>query len=100
MSACEQANNQRILDYFDEHYYGGGSTDAAELESTRALWDPTFNSGSWVEEWYFDGPMMLIPRFQNWIQTYYTGTKSSISEYSFSSGTDSLVCLLYTSRCV
>jgi hypothetical protein len=91
MSAYEQANNQRILDYFDEHYYGGGSTAAAELESTRALWDPTFNSGSWVEEWYFDGPMMLIPRFQNWIQTYYPGTKSSISEYSFSSGTDSLV---------
>jgi hypothetical protein len=91
MSAYEQTNNQRILDYFDEHYYGGGSTDGAELESTRALWDPTFNSGSWVEEWYFDGPMMLIPRFQSWIQTYYPGTKLSISEYSFSSGTDPLV---------
>jgi hypothetical protein len=91
MSAYEQTNNQRILDYFDEHYYGGGSTDAAELESTRALWDPTFNSGSWVEEWYFDGPMMLIPRFQSWIRTYYPGTKLSISEYSFSSGTDPLV---------
>jgi len=22
---------KRILDYFDEHYYGGGSTDAAEF---------------------------------------------------------------------
>jgi hypothetical protein len=91
MSAYEQANHHRILDYFDEHYYGGGSTNSAELESTRALWDPTFNSGSWVEEWYFDGPMMLIPRFQSWIQTYYPGTKLSISEYSFSSGTDPLV---------
>ena len=91
MSAYEQANHHRILDYFDEHYYGGGSTNSAELESTRALWDPAFNSGSWVEEWYFDGPMMLIPRFQSWIQTYYPGTKLSISEYSFSSGTDPLV---------
>ena len=91
MAAYEQANNQRILDYFDEHYYGGGSTDAAELASTRALWDPTFNSGSWVEQFYFDGPMQLIPRFQNWIQTYYPGTKLSISEYSFSSGTNPLV---------
>jgi len=91
MSAYEQANHQRILDYFDEHYYGGGSTNALELESTRALWDPTFNSGSWVEQWYFDGPMMLIQRFQSWIQTYYPGTKLSISEYSFSSGTDPLV---------
>ncbi len=91
MAAYDQANHQRILDYFDEHYYGGGSTDAAELASTRALWDPTFNSGSWVEQYYFDGPMMLLPRFQNWIQTYYTGTKLSISEYSFSSGTNPLV---------
>ncbi len=91
MAAYDQANNQRILDYFDEHYYGGGSTDAAELASTRALWDPTFNSGTWVELYYFDGPMMLLPRFQNWIQTYYPGTKLSISEYSFSSGTNPLV---------
>ncbi len=91
MAAYEQTNHQRILDYFDEHYYGGGSTDAAELASTRALWDSTFNSGSWVEQYYFDGPMMLLPRFQNWIATYYPGTKLSISEYSFSSGTNPLV---------
>ena len=91
MAAYDATNHQRILDYFDEHYYGGGSTDAAELESTRALWDPTFNSGSWVEQWYFDGPMQLLPRFESWIQTYYPGTKLSISEYSFSSGTNPLV---------
>ena len=91
MAAYEQTIHQRILDYFDEHYYGGGSTDAAELASTRALWDSTFNSGSWVEQYYFDGPMMLLPRFQNWIATYYPGTKLSISEYSFSSGTNPLV---------
>jgi Glycoside hydrolase family 44/Bacterial Ig-like domain (group 3) len=94
MAAYETANHQRILDYFDEHYYGGGSTDAAELESTRTLWDPTFDSGSWVEQWYFDGPMQLVPRFQSWIQTYYPGTKLSISEYSFASGTDPLVDML------
>ena len=94
MAAYEKANQQRILDYFDEHYYGGGSTDAAELESTRALWDSTFNSGSWVEQYYFFGPMQLIPRFQSWIQTYYPGTKLSISEYSFASGTNPLVDML------
>src|ERR1700723_384678 len=88
---AQQSTHQRIPDYFDEHNYGGGSIDAAELASTRALWDPTFNSGSWVEQFYFDGPMMLLPRFQNWIQTYYPGTKLAISEYSFSSGTNPLV---------
>ena len=91
MAAYDAASHQRILDYFDEHYYGGGSTDAAELASTRALWDSTFNSGSWVEQYFFNGPMMLLPRFRSWIQTYYPGTKLSISEYSFASGTNPLV---------
>jgi hypothetical protein len=94
MAAYDAANHQRILDYFDEHYYGGGSTDALELADTRSLWDPTYNSGTWVEQYYFDGPMMLLPRFRNWIQTYYPGTKLSISEYSFAMGTNPLVDML------
>src|SRR5271163_1757085 len=94
MAAYDAANNQRILDYFDEHYYGGGSTDALELADTRSLWDPTYNSGTWVEQYYFDGPMNLLPRFQSWIQTYYPGTKLSISEYSFAMGTNPLVDML------
>jgi glycosyl hydrolase family 44/Big-like domain-containing protein len=94
MATYDQANHQRILDYFDEHYYGGGSTDALELADTRSLWDPTYDSGTWVEQFYFDGPMNLIPRFQNWIQTYYPGTKLSISEYSFAMGTNPLVDML------
>jgi len=94
MAAYDAANHQRVLDYFDEHYYGGGSTDALELADTRSLWDPTYNSGTWVEQFYFDGPMSLLPRFQNWIQTYYPGTKLSISEYSFAMGTNPLVDML------
>jgi Glycoside hydrolase family 44/Bacterial Ig-like domain (group 3) len=94
MAAYDAAHNQRILDYFDEHYYGGGSTDALELADTRSLWDPTYNSGTWVEQFYFDGPMNLLPRFRNWIATYYPGTKLSISEYSFAMGTNPLVDML------
>src|SRR5277367_3381726 len=94
MAAYDAANHQRILDYFDEHYYGGGSTDALELADTRSLWDPTYNSGTWVEQYYFDGPMNLLPRFRSWIQTYYPGTKLSISEYSFAMGTNPLVDML------
>src|SRR5580692_2860354 len=94
MAAYDAAHNQRILDYFDEHYYGGGSTDALELADTRSLWDPTYNSGTWVEQFFFDGPMNLLPRFRSWIQTYYPGTKLSISEYSFAMGTNPLVDML------
>ncbi len=83
MRSYAQKNGKRVLDYFDEHYYGGSTTDNAyELESTRSFWDPTYNSGTWVEQYYF-GNMQLIPRFQSWIQQYYPGTKLAFSEYSW-----------------
>ncbi len=91
MAAYDQAHGQRILDYFDEHYYFDVSTPAAQLASTRTLWDPTYNGGTWVEQYDFDGPMQLIPRFRNWISTYYPGTLLSLSEYSIDSGQKSIV---------
>jgi hypothetical protein len=91
MAAYDKANGQRILDYFDEHYYFNTSTPAAQLASTRTLWDPTYNGGTWVEQYDFNGPMQLIPRFRNWISTYYPGTLLSLSEYSIDSGQKSIV---------
>jgi hypothetical protein len=91
MAAYEQANGQRILDYFDEHYYPDVSTPAIQLASTRTLWDPTYNGGTTVEQYDFMGPMMLIPRFRSWISQYYPGTLLSISEYSIDSGQKSIV---------
>jgi hypothetical protein len=91
MAAYEQTNHLRLLDYFDEHYYFDVSTPAAQLASTRTLWDPTYNGGTWVEQYDFNGPMQLIPRFKNWINTYYPGTKLSLSEYSIDSGQKSIV---------
>jgi len=91
MAAYEKNNKLRLLDYFDEHYYFDVSTPAAQLASTRTLWDPTYNGGTWVEQYDFDGPMQLIPRFKTWISTYYPGTKLSLSEYSIDSGQKSIV---------
>src|SRR5271156_1179016 len=91
MAAYDKAHGQRILDYFDEHYYFNTSTPAAQLASTRTLWDPTYNGGTWVEQWDFNGPMQLIPRFRSWISTYYPGTLLSLSEYSIDSGQKSIV---------
>ena len=91
MAAYQQQHGQRLLDYFDEHYYFDVSSPAAQLASTRTLWDPTYNGGTWVEQYDFDGPMQLIPRFKSWISTYYPGTKLSISEYSIDSGQKSIV---------
>ena len=91
MAAYDKAHGQRILDYFDEHYYFDTSTPAAQLASTRTLWDPTYNGGTWVEQYDFKGPMQLIPRFRSWISTYYPGTLLSLSEYSIDSGQKSIV---------
>jgi Glycoside hydrolase family 44/Bacterial Ig-like domain (group 3) len=91
MAAYEKAHGQRILDYFDEHYYFNVSNPAAQLASTRTLWDPTYNGGTWVEQYDFQGPMQLIPRFRGWINTYYPGTLLSLSEYSIDSGQKSIV---------
>jgi hypothetical protein len=86
MASYGKSHSMRILDYFDEHYYPVFSDPATQLASTRTLWDPTYNGGTWVEQWVFDGPMNLIPRFHEWINTYYPGTKLSFSEYSIDSG--------------
>src|ERR1700690_1713815 len=67
MAAYDKTHGQRILDYFDEHYYFDTSTPAAQLASTRTLWDSTYNGGTWVEQYDFKGPMQLIPRFRGWI---------------------------------
>jgi len=91
MAAYDKAHGQRILDYFDEHYYFDTSTPAAQLASTRTLWDPTYNGGTWVEQWDFNGPMQLIPRFRSWISANYPGTLLSLSEYSIDSGQKSIV---------
>jgi hypothetical protein len=91
MAAYQQTNGTRLLDYFDEHYYFNFTDQPSQLASTRTLWDPTYNGGTWVEQYYFDGPMQLIPRFQSWISSYYPGTKLSLSEYSIDSGNKTIV---------
>ena len=86
MAAAGKASKKRLLNYFDEHYYFNFTDVPSQLASTRTLWDPTYNGGTWVEQWFFDGPMQLIPRFQQWVDQYYPGTEISFSEYSIDSG--------------
>jgi hypothetical protein len=88
MRTYEQQHGQRILDYFDEHYYpqadgvyGGATdpaTDARRLRSTRSLWDPDYVDESWIAQ-----PVKLVPMMRSWVAADYPGTKVSISEYNF-----------------
>ncbi len=86
LAAYDKAQGKRHLDYFDEHYYPVFTNPTNQLASTRTLWDPTYNGGTWVEQYVFGDGMQLIPRFQSWIAKYYPGTKLSFSEYSIDSG--------------
>lgn len=85
----QEKNGVRLLDYLDLHYYSQApnvalSTDISEttqrlrLNSTRALWDPTYVDESWIGE-----PVALIPLMHEWIEESYPGTKTAITEYNF-----------------
>ena len=78
---------KRSLDVFTAHIYpqgGDGGDDispkieALRNRSTRALWDPNYTDESWIK-----AKIMLIPRLKQWVQTYYPGTKTGITEYNW-----------------
>src|SRR4029078_10266509 len=71
MASYENTNHNRLLDYFDLHYYpqavndkgtpdqnddepvslapaGNADTRALRLRGTRALWDPSYVDESWI----------------------------------------------------
>jgi hypothetical protein len=88
LSQYQTNTGQRLLDYFTLHCYpqeGNVSTSdtdtATELlrnESTRQFWDTNYVDPSWI-----NAIIMLIPRMQNWVATYYPGTKIGITEYNW-----------------
>ncbi len=87
----EKKTGVKVLDVLDLHYYPQGAgigvgtqgkvdrdTSALRIRSTRSLWDPRYSDESWIKE-----PVMLIPRMQAWVDTFYPGLKLSIGEYNF-----------------
>jgi len=83
----DQAAGQRTLDVFSVHFYPQAGefsdtvTDSMSLlrnRSTRQLWDPNYTSESWI-----NAPVQLIPRLKGWVNTYYPGTKTALTEYNW-----------------
>ena len=78
---------KRLLDVFTVHYYpqGGEFSDdvssAMQLRrnrSTRSLWDPNYVDETWIND-----RVQLIRRLKNWVNTYYPGTQTGITEYNW-----------------
>jgi len=81
---------KRFLHYFDQHYYPqiGGGTDpeanALRLRSTRSLWDPTYVEESWIGPSGVNAPpLQFIRTMKTWVDQYYPGTKTAITEYNW-----------------
>jgi hypothetical protein len=81
------ATGVRLLDVFTVHYYpqGGEFSDdvssAMQLRrnrSTRSLWDPAYVDETWIND-----RVQLVPRLTGWVNTYYPGTLTGITEYNW-----------------
>lgn len=89
MKRAHDTGGQRLLDYFDMHFYPQGSgvafgngndpaVNALRLRSTRALWDSSYVDESWINT-----QVRLVPRMKETIAAQYPGTKTAITEYNW-----------------
>jgi hypothetical protein len=110
---AEATYGMRLLDYVDIHgYFAGdypagsgnsvgltvaGDTGAQQvrLNSTRALWDPSYKDADYPQPNYstdagytascstpLEAPE-VVPRLEAWVADSYPGTKTAIDEYNF-----------------
>ncbi|MFO0559348.1 MAG: glycoside hydrolase family 44 protein [Polyangiales bacterium] len=100
MRAAERTAGRRLVDVLDLHWYpearGGGTRiitntntaaiNAARVQAPRSLWDPSYREDSWISVDAGVGPIRLIPRVLEKINTNYPGTLLSISEYNYGGG--------------
>jgi mannan endo-1,4-beta-mannosidase len=98
MKRSDGRDGRRTLDVLDLHWYPEARGDGARItesqsaysranadarmQAPRTLWDPDYTEDSWIAKW-FSGYLPLLPNIVNSIETYYPGTKLSITEYSY-----------------
>jgi fibronectin type 3 domain-containing protein len=93
LHSYQQTTGKQLLNVFSLHYYpqDGSSNDddsagqdAIRNQSTRSLWDPTYVDQSWIPSMGINGGIVqLIPMMQSWVNTYYPGLATAITEYNW-----------------
>jgi uncharacterized protein (TIGR03437 family) len=85
----------RLVDYLDVHAYitpsslsssqGDTAMETLRMTSTRALWDPNYlvPGGGYEDATGTEVAPQLVPRMQQWVNQYYPGTQTAITEYSW-----------------
>ena len=98
MEAASTSAGKRLLDVLDVHWYPEAQGDGerivfgsppysqanceARMQAPRTLWDPDYTEDSWIGQW-FSSYLPLLPTLFDSIDTYYPGTKLSITEYDY-----------------
>lgn len=87
------STGQQLLNILSLHYYppelanpDDDSLAAQEIrnQSTRALWDPTYIDPSWFNQVGINGGIVnLIPTMKNWVNLYYPGLQTAVTEYNW-----------------
>jgi hypothetical protein len=108
MKQASDSEGKRLLDVLDVHWYpeaygdivrivfsdnaGTEGTQRARVKAPRTLWDPAYatdtaHENSWIaNEPYWKKFLPLIPRLKEAIDTYFPGTKLSITEWNYGGG--------------
>jgi hypothetical protein len=98
MKANSVAAGKRLLDVLDLHWYSNAIGDGklivfepppysranakARMQAPRTLWDPDYLEDSWIATYHSDH-LPLLPEVWESINTYYSGTKLSFTEYAY-----------------
>ena len=93
LAAYQKSTGKQLLNVASVHYYPmelANSNDdslSGQLirnQSTRALWDPTYVDPSWFNQVGINGGIVnLIPTLKGWVNQYYPGLQTAITEYNW-----------------
>jgi len=88
-----QSTGKQLLNVLSAHYYPQelANSDDDSLsgqlirnQSTRVLWDPTYVDPSWLNQVGINGGIVnLIPTLKGWVNQYYAGLQTAITEYNW-----------------
>ena len=93
LRAYQQSTGTQLLNVLSMHYYpqelsnsddDSAAAQAIRNQSTRALWDPNYVDPSWFNQVGINGGKVnLIPTLKSWVNQYYPGLQTAITEYNW-----------------
>jgi hypothetical protein len=90
----DTASGVRLLDFFTLHCYPqAGEFSQSDIStsmqllrnrSTRQFWDTNYVDASWIgQQAPPNNILQLIPRMKGWVNAYYPGTRTGVTEYNW-----------------